>query len=438
MVLSSGAGSSEPGQPPHAPGTARVLLLIGHLEGGGAERQCFLLARGLHAAGLPVLVATENASERMLAQYTRLGIPIHLLATRLPRGMDIPWLRSPILKAQFLREIAALYRQFAPTVVQAYLPSSNCSAVFARWRSPVPIVVASHRYAGSATLHYDLFQALEAIFCRRADVNLANSEGVASHLRRVLRLPPATIRTVFNGVEPIDAQACRRERDASRAELGLLPEQIALVKVANLWPYKGHEDLLRAMKICVGSDPRLQTFFIGGDRGHGPRLRDLVSKLGLSSRVTFLGERRDVCRLLPAFDIYVSASHGEGMSNAIMEAMQHSLAIIGSRVAGTPELLEDGRAGMLFDAGDVAGLARSILSLAENPARREELAERAARRVVTEFHVDRMVARTLGLYSEVAGRKGLAAAAAIAAAAARSERPFTAAEAPLPASSGVV
>ena len=408
MVLSKSTGPSQLGRSDES--GSRVLLLIGHLEGGGAERQCFLLARGLHAAGLDVLVATKNASDRMVVEYERAGVPVHVLAMRLPRGWNIPKVRSPILKALFLRELAALYRRFDPIVVQAYLPSSNCAAVLARWLCPVPIVFASHRYAGSATIHYDIFQGLETIFCRSADVNLANSDGVASHLRRVLRLPRRTIRTVYNGVEPIASKDCLRDRDFVRAELGLLPEEIALVKVANLWPYKGHEDLLRALKLCVAEDPRLRTFFIGGDRGHARALESIARELGLASRVTFLGERSDVCRLLPAFDIYVSASHAEGMSNAIMEAMQHRLAIIGSRVAGTPELLDQGRAGMLFEAHDGAGLARSILSLAGDPARRAELGARAALRVETEFQVDRMVARTLALYSEVAAQQGLASA----------------------------
>ena len=95
------------------------------------------------------------------------------------------------------------------------------------------------------------------------------------------------------------------------------------------------------------------------------------------------------------------------MSNAIMEAMQHGLPVIGSRVAGTPELLDDGRAGRLFGPGDVAGLSAAILELAGNPDLRRELGDRARRRIRERFNDGEMVRATLAVYAEASRKKGL-------------------------------
>ena len=374
-----------------------VLLLIGHLDGGGAERQLFLLARGLREAGFPVFVVAREASETILTRYRGMGAAVEIIG-----GEGL---------LQTASRLVSRLRAARPTVIQSFLPASNCAASLLRRTADVPIVVASHRYAGRAGVNHDFRQAVEAVACRAADVNLANSEGVARHLVRNLFLPARSIRTVPNGVEPLDARTCLARRDSVRHELGLTESDLALVSVANLWPYKGHEDLVRAVAKAGEGEPPLRAFFVGGDRGHKRALEKLVTRLGVTSRITFLGERRDVCDLLPAFDLYVSASRGEGMSNAIMEAMQHGLPVIGSRAAGTPELLEDGAAGRLFDAGDTAVLGEAIRELARDPGLRRELGARGRRRIQLHFSERRMIHGTLLVYAEAARQAGLAAAA---------------------------
>jgi glycosyltransferase involved in cell wall biosynthesis len=383
-----------------------ILLLIGHLEGGGAERQCLLLARGLRRVGFPVTVVAGHAAESILAEYEAMGATVRLLAGGDRPRFDRPGRFGPKLRA--VSSLVSVLRAARPAVVQSFLPVGNCAATLVRRAAGVPVVVASHRYAGRATWNYDLWQAAEAVVCRAADINLANSAGVARHLTRHLFLPGRTIRIVYNGAEPLKAD-CLYRREEVRRKLGLTGRDLALVKVANLWPYKGHQDLVRAVAQVRQLQPRLRVFFIGGDRGYRHALEKMIAALGVSDRITLLGERSEVCDLLPAFDLCVSASRGEGMSNAIMEAMQHGLPVIGSRVAGTPELLEEGEAGRLFESGDVAALSADILELAGNPELRRDLGRRAQRRMAERFSDREMVRATLAVYAEAARRKGLAA-----------------------------
>ena len=395
-----------------------IVLLIGHLEGGGAERQCYLLARGLRAAGLDVAVLTENIAGPT-AEYAAAGVEIELLRGGPEGGSLASKVRRTLRSFSRLREAVTRRR---PLLVQAFLPRSNCAASLVRRSAGVPIVIASHRYAGSATWNYDVGQAFEAVLCRSADVNLANSAQVAEHLRRNLRLPPRTIQVVPNGVEPLASEVCFSERLRTRRQLGLKDGDLALVKVANLWPYKGHRDLVAALARVRDAGVAAHAFFVGGDRGSQPALEQEISRLGLSDRIRFLGERRDVCALLAAFDVYVSASRGEGMSNAVMEAMQHGLPIVASRVGGTAELLDDGKAGIIFEPGDVAGLADGILRLARDRQRRIELGLAARSRVAEEFSERAMVRRSLEVYAGAARRRRMDGPAADFAAAAERMR----------------
>lgn len=385
----------------------RILLLIGHLEGGGAERQCYLLARGLRAAGFPVAVVSRPSSRRILKKYHALGITCMPVQERPCRSAVAHILWQLIGIWGMAIDLYRTFRQFRPTIVQAYLPLPNCAATIIGRLAGVPLVVCSHRYAGSANWKYDLRQAAEAVFCRMADGNVANSEGVAAHIRKRLLLPKWTIRTIYNGIEANDAGQCAQLRRLVRSELGIGTHDITVVKLANIWSHKGFQDLVRALSIAARNNPKLRAFFIGGDRGYRSTLEALIRDCGLTDKVTFLGERRDICRLLPAFDMCISASYGEGMSNAIMEAMQHGLPVIGSRVAGTGELLADGSVGLMFDPGDVEDLARHILTLAADESLRSELGRLAEQRIRERFTDSDMVRATLDFYTTLARRKSL-------------------------------
>src|SRR5262249_57817386 len=153
---------------------------------------------------------------------------------------------------------------------------------------------------------------------------------------------------------------------------------IAFGMTCNLWPYKGVDEFQEAFAAAGAVHRNVRAFVAGRDVGTREGLESRSRRLGIAERFTFLGERPDVCRLLSGFDVFVSASRGEGMSNAILEAMIHSLPIVASRAGGSSELVDEGRAGLLFDAGDATSLAREMISLAGTPSLRSRLGAAAA------------------------------------------------------------
>lgn len=171
---------------------------------------------------------------------------------------------------------------------------------------------------------------------------------------------------------------------APRAPGGVRRE---IVCVARLSAEKGHLGLLEAIA------PLDCTLTLVGD---GPMLADIeraVERLDLGARVRFAG-RLDEAATLAAVaraDILVLPSFMEGLPIVLMEAMALGVPVIGSRVAGVPELIEDGAEGLLFRPGDWDDLRRCLARLLDDAALGDRIAVAARAKVEREFDVARAV-----------------------------------------------
>jgi glycosyltransferase involved in cell wall biosynthesis len=142
--------------------------------------------------------------------------------------------------------------------------------------------------------------------------------------------------------------------------------------------------------------------------GDGPARPDLESRaraLGLGDSVVFAGLRRDARDLTAGFDVYANVSTSEGVSLTVLEAMAEGLAVVATRVGGTPEVVEDGLSGVLVPTRSPEATASAIGALISEPARRHELGRRARVRVVEHFSLDRMVAEYGALYDDALRRQ---------------------------------
>jgi len=132
--------------------------------------------------------------------------------------------------------------------------------------------------------------------------------------------------------------------------------------------YKAPHILIDAVALCVGEGLDLELILVG-DGKHRSELEEQVKRLGLDSRIRFLGQLRGgaaVRAQMDAADVFVLPSYQEGLPRAMVEAMARALPCIGSTVGGVPELLpaED-----MVPPGDVEALARKIGEVVTNPER---------------------------------------------------------------------
>ena len=139
--------------------------------------------------------------------------------------------------------------------------------------------------------------------------------------------------------------------------------------------------------------------------GEGPdqqRLERLASELGLSQRVRFLGLREDVPALLASAHCALLASDYEGCPLVVLEAMAAGVPVVATAVGGVPELIDDGRTGILVEANSGGALAAGIARMLSAPETARELGDLARRRARELFSSERMVHDLLTLYDEIA------------------------------------
>ncbi len=210
---------------------------------------------------------------------------------------------------------------------------------------------------------------------------------------------------VYNGVDLTEFPDLAGERPRIRAELGLPQDAFVVALLGRMVPWKGHEVFLDAMERLIPEHPRLFGCIVGeGWRGSDfeQRLRARVESGPLKGRVVFAGFRADVPALLQSVDALAHASiEPEPFGRVIVEAMAARLPIVATAAGAVPEILEDGRTGLLVPPGDAERLALALQRLMREPDLRQRLAAAARREVEARFTVQRYVAGVQAVYEEL-------------------------------------
>jgi len=127
-------------------------------------------------------------------------------------------------------------------------------------------------------------------------------------------------------------------------------------------------------------------------------LRQSVARLGLDGRVVFTGFRMDVPELLSECAVSVLPSLSEGLSNTLIESMAAGVPVVATRVGGNPEVVDEGRTGLLVPPRDPAALAEAICRTLQDRELARQFGEAARQRVAEHFSLERMLRDTERLY----------------------------------------
>ncbi len=219
------------------------------------------------------------------------------------------------------------------------------------------------------------------------------------------RIPASRISVLYNGVDishftPVPGIGCDVRR-----ELGLRCEDLVVGTVGRLSPEKGGVDLLiRAVKSLCLEYPHARLLIVG-DGPMRPELEKVAAHTGLDA--LFAGTRNDIPRLLSAMDIFVLPSLREAMPIALLEAMAMRLPVVATLVGGVPEIVEDGKTGLLVPPDDESVLALALNKLASSPKLMSELAAAGQKHVQLNFTLDSMVAHVEQLYETLMAEKAV-------------------------------
>ncbi len=355
----------------------RIAEVVLSLDIGGQERLVLRMAQAFHERGHDVHVVTLTGGGTLRAELG--AIPVHDVVRR--RGFD----------TSLYPRLWRLFRSLRPDVVHTHNAVPLEYAAPAARLAGVPCTVhtkhghidyskASLRLARGATRFVDHFVAVSADTAKTAERN---------ERPRQKRLAVIENGIPLGKFAPDDAA-----RTAIRDELGIPRDALVVGSVGRLVEEKDYPLLVRAMAPLLGERVRLVIVGEGMVRAEieaaiTPEIRDFV---------ILTGARRDVSRLLCAFDVYASSSRAEGLPLALAEAMASRLPIVATAVGGVPDIVPP-ELGVLVPHGDPEALRAAIQRLLADPGVRSSMGEAARRYALSRFAEQRMLDRYLELYA---------------------------------------
>jgi glycosyltransferase involved in cell wall biosynthesis len=247
--------------------------------------------------------------------------------------------------------------------------------------------------------HHPATRALNQATFALDDAVIAVSADVAESIAPKAR---ARAEVITHGIDLARVRSHRVDRDAVRAELGVGPDEVLAVTVANLRENKRYPDLLEAARRVVDAGAPVR-FAAAGQGPLEAEIGALHDRLGLGDRFRLLGYRADALRLIAGADLFVLSSGHEGLPVAVMEAFALGVPVVATSVGGLAEAVTDGVDGLLVEPGDPAALAAAIVR-ATDPDLRARLATGAAT-AGERYSAAAPVARIEAIYGEVHARR---------------------------------
>ncbi|HEX5705410.1 MAG TPA: glycosyltransferase [Pyrinomonadaceae bacterium] len=374
------------------PRGTRVIIVIGPLELGGAERQALLLARHLaHEQGAEVEVWGYGEPGRAAELCEEYGV------TWRSMPVPLPWSPSRRQQARRLAAFAYALRRARPDVILPFMffQSVACGLVW-RWTG-ARVCLWNQRCEGRDRLG----SWTEKLAVRLTPHFIANSEHGADFLVQHLGVNRELLDVVHNGVQLPPAT---QDRATWRKQLDVSDECFVACMVANLQQFKDHVTLLKAWRIVVDrlrAMNREAVLLLAGrfDETH-LSLKALAYDLELGREVRFLGPVKDLAGLLAATDLGVHSSVYEGCPNGVLECMFAGLAVVGTDYPGIREAVGPQNYELLAPPADAEALAERIVAMALDPEARGAIGAANRLRIDAEFGPSLMYQKILSLISK--------------------------------------
>ena len=366
-------------------GTLRVVHVALSLGCGGLERLILDLVREGRALGQDVSVLCLDEPGVLADEARRLGASVACLH----KGYG--------LRLGVVRQLRAFLLRERPDVVHTHQIGALFYAGPAAALAHAPAVVHTEHgkhYGGKGRKLW-----LGRLTARWADRFFCVSRDIADEVIACRVAGPRKTAVVANG---IDTRRFAPAGDAAavRRDLAIPAGAPVVGTVGRLNEIKRQDVLLRAFALIRQRRPEAHLLLVGD----GPRraeLEVLARDLGVAPWVRFAGyQARPEC-YLAAMDVFALTSQSEGMPLAVLEAWAAGVPVVASRVGGVPELIEDGRTGLLFPPGDEAALAAALDRLLSSPDDARRLAGAAREAVRSRYDVRVMAATYQGHYREL-------------------------------------
>lgn len=308
-----------------------------------------------------------------------------------------------------LLELISLLRKYKYDIIHTHNSKAGFVGRLAAKIAGVPVIV--HTIHGFSFHEFErpprraLFLFLERFAALFADKLITISGplkdwGLSSGIGK-----PWQYITIYSGIE-ISKFNVNIDKEGLKRNLGISPGELVIGVVSKLWEGKGHRNILEATREVLKEFPNLKLLIVG-DGYLKPNLVELKKQLNIDEKVIFTGFRKDIPELTSLFDVAILASFFEGMGRVLLEAMVLEKPVIGTRVGGIVDVVDEGKTGLLVPPNDSAALAVAMTTLLRNQELRVKMGKAAIQKIDEKFSAQNMVKKIEELYDELICKKGL-------------------------------
>lgn len=387
----------------------RIMRIIARLNIGGPAVHIANLMAGLDpdrfesdlVTGLPG--PDEGDMGYLIAQK---GLASPIVLPTLGRSLH------PVRDLLTVFKLVAVLRRQRPHIVETHTAKAGFVGRIAARLAGVPVVLHvfhGHVFYGYfGALQTRVFIGIERFLARWTDRVITISPMQRHDIAQVYRIaPPDKVAVVPLGFDLrpfVDAR--RAQEGGGRIALGV-PQGVPLVGyVGRLTTVKNPALFVTVARCVLASVPNAHFCLVGDGELRADVERQIVD-LGLSKRITLAGWQRDMPPVYSALDVLVLPSLNEGTSVTAIEAMATGVPVVATSVGGIPDLVVDGRTGLLAASGDAGALAEHVVRLLRSPEQAHSFALAGQEDVLARFGVQRLVRDMEALYVSVLEERGI-------------------------------
>lgn len=367
----------------------RVMIMLSNIPMGGGERNVVSMMPYMKQQGIEVVLGTLSTrfDSPLALEFANSGLErINLGARRM-------------IDTRAFRRFRNLLRERKFDIVHSEDQDVIMYGAMAHRFFGQATVMSRHVLVEPSDTWKESVRARMVLTAARVGFNrvVAVSEATRHQFSTLSGLSLNKIETIYNGIalEKFDTRA---QREATRAQLGWLPDQKIVVMVAVLRRGKGHEVLFEAIPHLQAAIPNVKIKLIGEGELHDT-LHKQATQFG--DAIEFMGQRMDIPALLGGADVLVLPSWSEALPTVLIEAGAAALPVVATNVGGTSEIVVEGETGWIVAAGDAAALADRLAHVLNHPSDALKMGQAAQVRVRKLFTFEQQAAKTIQLYQSI-------------------------------------
>jgi len=274
------------------------------------------------------------------------------------------------------------------------------SAALGRRQAKIPLVLTKH--IGTLKPKTDV---LHRLVYRRVDHIVAVSDVIRRNVVRTHPVPERKVSVIPNGVDLGRFNPGREARRDVRSVFGIPEDAFVIGTAGRLSWWKGYREFLETAAALVRKRKGLWFLAVGGtttgEEDEAEAIHQLARSFDLRDQVVFTGFRTDMPRLYCAMDLFLYPAYAEAFGLVLIEAMAAGLAVVSTRCDGVPEIVLDGKTGVLVPARDSGTLIRAVENLLEHPELIARLGLAGRRRAENEYDDMLVTLQTERLYEKL-------------------------------------